>query len=140
MKRRGSAAWRGDLKTGGGEIWTQSGVIKDTKYSFGKRFEDEPGTNPEELIGAAHAACYSMAFSANLGEAGFEADSIRTTATVTLSQEGGGFAITEVHLDVKAQIPGIDDSTFRDIAAKTKTTCPVSQVLKARITMDAVLD
>ena len=140
MKRKGSAAWRGDLKTGGGEIWTQSGVIKDTKYSFGRRFGDDPGTNPEELIGAAHAACYSMAFSANLGEAGYEPDSIRTTATVTLDQDSNGFTITEIHLDVKAQIPGIDDATFRDIAAATKSTCPVSRLVKARITMDAVLE
>lgn len=139
MKQKASAVWQGSLKEGSGVMSTGSGAIVDKPYSFKTRFEGEQGTNPEELIGAAHAGCFSMAFSMILGLAGFTPDKIETTAAITLSQVEGGFAITASHLDVTATIPGIDDATFQELAAKAKAGCPVSKVLNATITMDAKL-
>jgi osmotically inducible protein OsmC len=139
MKRKGSAVWKGGLKDGAGVVSTESGVLSDVPYSFAKRFGDEAGTNPEELIGAAHAGCFSMAFSAQLGEAGVTPEKIETTATVTIENVGGGFTITTVHLDVQATIPNLEDSKFQEIAKKAKEGCPVSKLFKADITMDAKL-
>jgi len=140
MKRSGNAVWVGDLKQGKGKISTQSGALKDAQYGFNTRFEDGPGTNPEELIGAAHAGCFSMALSLQLGDAGLVADSIKTTATVTLDKDDSGFSITAVHLDLTAKIPGIDNEKFQELANKTKLGCPVSKVLNAKITLDAKLE
>ena len=140
MKRNASALWKGGLKDGKGTISTDSGVLKDTQYSFGTRFEDGVGTNPEELIAAAHAGCFSMALSAQLGEAGMTADSIATTASVTLDKVEGGFAVTKVHLDVSVQIPGADPAAFEQAAKNAKEGCPISKLLKAEITMDARLN
>ena len=140
MQRSANAVWTGNLKEGKGKISTQSGVLKDAQYGFNTRFEDGPGTNPEELIGAAHAGCFSMALSLQLGEAGFTADSIKTTAIVTLDKDDGGFSITAVQLNLVAKIPGIDDQKFQELADKTKDGCPVSKVLNAKITLDAKLE
>jgi len=140
MKRSGNAVWVGDLKQGKGKISTQSGALKDAQYGFNTRFEDGPGTNPEELIGAAHAGCFSMALSLQLGDAGLVADSIKTTATVTLDKDDSGFSFTAVHLDLTAKIPGIDNEKFQELANKTKLGCPVSKVLNAKITLDAKLE
>ena len=140
MKRSGNAVWVGDLKQGKGKISTQSGALKDAQYGFNTRFEDGPGTNPEELIGAAHAGCFSMALSLQLGDAGLVADSIKTTATVTLDKDDSGFSITAVHLDLTAKIPGIDNEKFQELANKTKLGCPISKVLNAEITLDAKLE
>ena len=118
---------------------TESGVLSGVSYSFAKRFGDEAGTNPEELLGAAHAGCFSMAFSGQLGAAGFEPEKIETTATVTIENVEGGFAITKVHLDVEATIPNLDEGQFQEIAKKAKEGCPVSKLFKADITMDAKL-
>ncbi|OWT80950.1 MULTISPECIES: OsmC family protein [unclassified Achromobacter] len=139
MKKKASAVWKGDLKTGKGQISTESGALKDAPYGFKTRFENAPGTNPEELLGAAHAGCFSMALSNILGESGLTADSIQTEAVVTLDQADGGFAITAVHLTVVAKIPGADAAAFEAAANKAKAGCPVSKVLKATITMDAKL-
>jgi osmotically inducible protein OsmC len=139
MKRSGSAVWQGDLKTGKGRISAQSGVLDDAQYGFNTRFEDGPGTNPEELIGAAHAGCFSMALSNIMGEDGVTPDEIATKATVTLDQQDGGFAITKVHLDVTAKVPGMSEDDFKAAAEKAKAGCPVSKLLKAEITMDARL-
>ena len=139
MKHKASAVWKGSLKEGSGTLSTGSGALAAKPYSFRTRFEGEPGTNPEELIGAAHAGCFSMAFSMILGMAGLTPDSIETEATVTLEKVDDGFAITWSHLDVKASIPGVDDATFQDLAGKAKAGCPVSKVLNAKITMDAKL-
>jgi osmotically inducible protein OsmC len=140
MKRTASAEWKGGLKDGKGTLSTASKVLSDTQYSFKTRFEDGIGTNPEELIAAAHAGCFSMALSAQLGMAGMTAESIRTTAAVTLESVAGGFAITAVHLDVTARIPGADRAAFETAASNAKAGCPVSKVLNARITMDARLE
>jgi lipoyl-dependent peroxiredoxin len=140
IKRKGSAVWKGGLKDGKGTISTPSGVLKDTQYSFGTRFESGAGTNPEELIAGAHAGCFSMALSAILGEAGMKAESISTTATVSLEKKDGGFAITGVHLDVTAKIPGADPNAFGKAADAAKAGCPVSKALNAPITMDAMLE
>lgn len=140
MKRKGSAAWRGNLKEGNGNVSTDSGVLSETQYSFATRFENGEGTNPEELIAAAHAGCFSMALSGQLGEAGLTADEIRTSATVTLEKSGDGFAITAVHLDVTARIPDADEDAFRKAAENAKSGCPVSKVLNAAITMEAHLE
>jgi osmotically inducible protein OsmC len=140
MKRTASAMWNGDLKSGKGSISTDSGVLSNTQYSFSTRFENGVGTNPEELIAAAHAGCFSMALSAQLGEAGLVAQSIRTTATVTLEKSGGGFAITAVHLDLTARIPGADPRAFETAAESAKAGCPVSKVLNAKITLDKKLE
>ncbi|HEY5751971.1 MAG TPA: OsmC family protein [Chthoniobacterales bacterium] len=139
MKQKASAVWQGSLKEGSGTLTTGSGALVAKPYSFKTRFEGEQGTNPEELIGAAHAGCFSMAFSMILGMAGFTPDKIETSATITLEPKDGGFAITASHLDVTATIPGIDDATFQDLAGKAKAGCPVSKVLNAAITMDAKL-
>lgn len=139
MKKTASAAWSGDLKTGRGTISTQSGALKSQPYGFNTRFGDTPGTNPEELLGAAHAGCFTMALSNILGEAGLTADSIDTKAEVTLDKADGGFAITAIHLTVVASIPGASAAAFEDAAAKAKAGCPVSKVLNAKISMDASL-
>ncbi len=139
MKHKASAVWQGSLKEGSGTLSTGSGALSAKPYSFKTRFEGEQGTNPEELIGAAHAGCFSMAFSMILGLAGFTPDKIETTATITLEPKDGGFAITASHLDVTASVPGIDDSGFQELAAKAKAGCPVSKVLNANITMEARL-
>ena len=140
MKRNGSAVWKGDLKSGQGMVSTESGVLSDTQYSFKTRFEEGKGTNPEELIAAAHAGCFSMALSSELGKLGVTAESIRTTATVSLEKTDAGFTITSVHLDLKAKIPGADKETFEKAANNAKKGCPVSRVLNAEITLDAVLE
>jgi osmotically inducible protein OsmC len=139
MKRKATAAWQGSLKEGQGSISTESGVLSETQYTFATRFEQGKGTNPEELIAAAHAGCFSMAFSLLLGEAGFTPERIDTTATVTIQWSDKGFAITTVHLDVHASVPGIDQKTFEKAADDAKTGCPVSKVLNAEITLDATL-
>ena len=139
MKRTASAHWAGGLKDGKGSITTQSGVLKDTQYSFSTRFENGIGTNPEELIAAAHAGCFSMALSAQLGEAGMTPESIDTTAALTLEKTDAGFTITAIHLDVKVKIPGADQQKFEQAAQKAKQGCPVSRVLNASITMTATL-
>ncbi len=140
MKRKGSAVWKGEIKNGKGVISTESGVLKETQYSFGSRFEEGIGTNPEELIGAAHAGCFSMALAGQLGSAGMTAESIRTTAAVTLEKTGEGFTISAVHLDVSAKVPGADRKAFETAAANAKNGCPVSRVLNATITMEARLE
>jgi osmotically inducible protein OsmC len=139
MKRKASAVWNGGLKDGKGAISTDSGVLSNTQYSFSTRFEEGKGTNPEELIAAAHAGCFSMALSGQLGNAGLTAESINTTATVTLDKTDAGFTITAVHLDVTARIPGADNEAFQTAANNAKAGCPVSRLLKAEITMDAKL-
>lgn len=140
MKRKASAVWTGGIKDGNGRLTSDSGVLSDTRYSFSTRFESEAGTNPEELIAAAHAGCFAMALSGQLGEAGLTADRIDATASVTLEKSDGGFAISKVHLDVSAAIPGADESAFRQAANNAKEGCPVSKVLNAAITMDARLE
>lgn len=140
MLRKASAVWNGGIKDGSGRISTDSGVLKDTQYSFSTRFEDGIGTNPEELIAAAHAGCFSMALSGQLGNAGMTAESINTTAEVRLEKLESGFAITKVHLTVRAQIPGADNDAFMTAANNAKAGCPVSKVLNAEITMDAALE
>ncbi|KCB51572.1 OsmC family protein [Bordetella hinzii] len=139
MKKTASAVWQGDLKNGKGSISTQSGALKNQPYGFKTRFEGEPGTNPEELIGAAHAGCFSMALSNVLAEAGLTADRIDTKAEVTLDKTDDGFAITAIHLTVVAAIPNASDAAFQEAAAKAKAGCPVSKVLNAKITMQASL-
>ena len=140
MKRNASAEWKGSLKEGKGTISTESGVLENTQYSFSTRFEDGKGTNPEELIGAAHAGCFSMALSAQLGVAGITPQSIRTTAAVTLEKVGEGFSVTTVHLDVVATIPGADRAAFEKAANEAKAGCPISKLLNAKISMDARLE
>lgn len=140
MKRKASAVWRGDLKNGKGNISTDSGVLKETQYSFCTRFESGAGTNPEELIAAAHAGCFSMAFSAELGKIGITPESIRTTATVTLDKTESGFAVTESHLDVTAKVPGGDQKRLLEVANAAKAGCPISRLLNAKITMDAKME
>ena len=140
MKRNASAVWQGGLKDGKGSISTDSGVLDDTQYSFSTRFEDGKGTNPEELIAAAHAGCFSMALSGQLGNAGMTAERIHTTASVTLEKTDAGFTITKVHLDVTAKIPGATDEAFQIAAGNAKAGCPISRLLKAEITMDAKLE
>ena len=140
MKRTGSAVWKGDLQSGKGTVSTESGVLDAQPYGFKTRFEDAKGTNPEELIGAAHASCFSMALSMVLGQSDLTADEIATSAAVTLDKEGEGFAITKVHLTVKAKVPGADDAAFQKAATGAKENCPVSKLLTAEITMDATLE
>jgi osmotically inducible protein OsmC len=139
MKRKARARWQGDLQKGKGTISTDSGVLSETQYSFATRFENGKGTNPEELIAAAHAGCYSMALSMILGKAGLTPECIETSAAVSLDKVDGGFAITAVHLVVKANVPGADDAAFADSANAAKEGCPVSKLLKADITLDATL-
>ncbi len=140
MIRNASAEWNGGLKDGQGQISTDSGVLKDTQYSFSTRFEDGIGTNPEELIAAAHAGCFSMALSGQLGKAEMTAESIKTKASVKLEKVGEGFAVTSVHLEVRARIPGADNDAFMTAANNAKTGCPISKLLNAEITMDAQLE
>ena len=140
MKRKGSAVWQGGLKDGKGTVSTDSGVLSNTQYSFSTRFEDGKGTNPEELIAAAHAGCFSMALSGQLGNAGMTAESINTTATVTMEKTDAGFTVTEVHLDVTAKIPGASEEAFNIAANNAKTGCPISRLLNAKITMNAKLE
>jgi osmotically inducible protein OsmC len=135
----GSAVWSGGLKDGKGAISTKSGALKDYPYGFASRFEGKPGTNPEELIGAAHAGCFTMALSLILGEAKLTAEKMETQADVTLEKQGDGFAITSVHLTLKAKIPGVEDAKFQELAAKAKAGCPVSKLLNTKITLDATL-
>ena len=139
MTTFGTALWRGGLKDGKGAISTRSGALKDYPYGFAARFEGQPGTNPEELIGAAHAGCFTMALSLILGEAGLTADEMNTRADVTLEKQGDGFAITKVHLTLKAKISGCDAAKFAELAGKAKAGCPVSKLLKADISLDASL-
>jgi lipoyl-dependent peroxiredoxin len=140
MKRKASALWSGNLKDGKGAISTESGVLSDTQYSFTSRFAEGRGTNPEELIAAAHAGCFSMALSNELGKAGMAPEAIKTSATVTLESSAAGFTITAVHLDVTARVPGASQQAFEAAAASAKSGCPVSKVLKAEITMNATLE
>lgn len=140
IHKHGSAHWSGDIKRGKGTVSTESGVLNQQPYGFNTRFEGEKGTSPEELIGAAHAACFSMALSLMLGEAGYTADSIDTTADVSLDKTDGGFAITKVALQSKVTVPGIAPQQFDGIIQKAKAGCPVSQLLKAEITLDYKLN
>ena len=140
MQRTAIAHWSGGLKDGKGAITSASGVLNNTPYSFSTRFEGQPGTNPEELIAAAHAGCFTMALSGQLGNGGMTAEAIDTTATVTLEKHESGFAITTVHLQVKAKIPGADKAKFDQAAKNAKEGCPVSKLLNAKITMDAQLE
>ena len=140
MERKASATWRGGLKDGKGIVSSASGVLSNTPYSFHTRFENQPGTNPEELIAAAHAGCFSMALSAQLGNAGLTPERIDTNANLTMEKLDSGFAITKVHLTVRAKVPGADAEKFRTAAESAKAGCPVSKVLNAQITMDAKLE
>ncbi|MEO8135535.1 MAG: OsmC family protein [Betaproteobacteria bacterium] len=140
MIKKAWAVWKGGIKDGGGTISTETGVLKEVPYGFKARFENGPGTNPEELIGAAHAGCFSMALSAQLGLAGLTAESIRTSAAVTLDKVGDGFEVTKVHLDLVAKIPGATQAAFETAANNAKKGCPISKLLKAEITMDAKLE
>ncbi|WP_428377517.1 OsmC family protein [Lichenicoccus sp.] len=140
MKTNGSAVWQGGLKDGKGAITTHSGALKEYPYGFAARFEGKPGTNPEELIGAAHAGCFTMALSMILGGAGLTAEHMQTTADVTLDQVPDGFSITKVHLTLKAKVPGATQEKFAELTAMAKAGCPVSKLLKAEITLDASLE
>lgn len=140
MKRTASAIWSGDLKSGHGALATHSGVLKETPYGFASRFENSPGTNPEELIAAAHAGCFTMALSASLGRAGFTSKRLATQATLSLEQVGGNWTITSVHLQNEAWVPGIDNTKFQQIAADAKANCPVSRLLRAEISLTAKLE
>ena len=139
MKRTGSAVWQGGIRDGKGTVSTESGVLDGAQYSFSTRFEDGKGTNPEELLAAAHAGCFSMALSKQLNDAGFTADSINTTAAVRLEKTDAGFQITKVHLDVTARVPGADQAAFETAAGNAKAGCPVSRLFNAEITLDARL-
>jgi lipoyl-dependent peroxiredoxin len=139
MKRKASAEWNGGLKDGKGTVSTESGVLSATAYSFTTRFEDQPGTNPEELIAAAHAGCFSMALSGQLGNRGMTAESIKTTATLTMDKIEAGWTVTAIHLDVSAKIPGADQAKFDEAANAAKTGCPISRLLNTNITMSARL-
>jgi len=139
MKRSASAVWQGSLKNGKGTISTESGVLSKTPYSFSTRFEQERGTNPEELIAAAHAGCFSMALSAELGKAGLTPESIQTTANLTMELVEAGWTVTTIHLDVNVRIPGGDQAKFDAAASAAKAGCPISRLLNAKITMDAKL-
>ncbi len=140
MKRKASALWQGDLKGGKGSVSTASGVLSQTQYSFSTRFEDGIGTNPEELIAAAHAGCFSMALSGQLGNAGLVAERIATEATLTMEKLDAGWAVTAIHLEVTAKIPGADSSAFQTAADNAKAGCPISRLLNATITMAAKLE
>lgn len=139
MKRTGSAVWTGNLKEGKGSVSTAGGALRETPYGFSSRFENGAGTNPEELIAAAHAGCFTMATSAGLGRAGFTPDRLATEATVTLEQVQGNWTITTIHLKMDARVPGISKEKFAEIAGDAKANCPVSRVLKADITLEANL-
>ncbi len=139
INRTGSAAWKGGIKDGKGSITTQSGALKAYPYGFSSRFEGTPGSNPEELLGAAHAACFTMSLSLILGEAKLTADQMDTTAQVTLESVEGGFEISAVHLTLRAKVPGANQAQFAELVAKAKSGCPVSKVLNAEISLDAQL-
>jgi lipoyl-dependent peroxiredoxin len=140
MKRTASAVWEGDLKSGKGALSSESGVLRETRYSFSTRFENEKGTNPEELIAAAHAGCFAMALSAALAKAGHSPQRLAVRATVSLEQVSGGWGITASHLELSAKVAGIDDAMFQRIAAEAKAGCPVSKALNASITLTAKLE
>jgi osmotically inducible protein OsmC len=140
MKRRASVQWQGDLKGGKGTVSTESGVLQDTQYSFGTRFADGKGTNPEELAAAAHAGCFTMALSAELGKASLVAAALRTSCTVTLDQVDGAWSITESHLEVTAKVPGASEEAFRKAAESAEKNCPISRLYRTRITLDAKLE
>lgn len=140
MVKKAWAVWKGGIRDGSGAISTETGVLRDAAYGFKSRFESGPGTNPEELIAAAHAGCFSMALSLMLGQAGLTAEKIETHAAVTLEKAGEGFEITASHLDVAARVPGASAAQFAELAGKAKAGCPVSKLMKARITMNAVLE
>ena len=139
MKRSASAVWQGGLKDGKGTVSGPSGALNNTPYSFSTRFEDQPGTNPEELVAAAHAGCFSMALSGQLGGAGMTAEAIQTKATLTMEKLDAGWTVTSIHLDVSAKIPGADKAKFEQAAANAKSGCPISRLLNTKITMDAKL-
>ena len=139
MQRKASAFWRGGLKDGNGTVSTDSGILKETSYSFGSRFENQPGTNPEELIAAAHAGCYSMALANILGSMGLKPENIDTKATLTLEKQDAGFTITGIHLDVTARVPGAERTKFQEAANKAKEGCVVSRALNTKITVNATL-
>ena len=139
MTTFGTAKWQGGLKDGKGWLTTKSGALSEQPYGFASRFEGKPGTNPEELIGAAHAGCFTMALSKILGDAGFTADEMNTRSEITLEKQGDGFAITKAHLILRAKIPGIDAAKFKELAGMAEKGCPVSKLLKAEITLDAEL-
>jgi osmotically inducible protein OsmC len=139
LTRRATAVWRGGIRDGKGQVSSDSGVLTATPYSYKTRFEGERGTNPEELIAAAHAGCFAMALSAQLGSAGLTAESIEATAAVTLEKQGEGFAVTASHLEVTARIPGADPAAFQKAAEAAKAGCPISKLLNTRITMNARL-
>ncbi len=140
MKRKASAVWHGDLKQGKGAISTESGVLSQTQYSFSTRFENGVGTNPEELVAAAHAGCFSMALSAELGKGGITPESIRTDALLTMDRLETGWTVTEIHLEVSAKIPGADRAAFEQAANAAKAGCPISRLLNAKITMNVQLE
>lgn len=140
IHKKGQAHWEGDIKSGKGTVSTESGVLNQQPYGFNTRFEGAAGTNPEELIGAAHAACFSMALSLMLGEEGYKAESIDTTADVSLDKKDGGFAITKIALSSSVKVPGVDSEAFDKIIQKAKAGCPVSQLMKAEITLDYKLN
>jgi osmotically inducible protein OsmC len=140
LKRKASAVWNGGLKDGKGRISTDSGVLRDTQYSFSTRFENGIGTNPEELIAAAHAGCFTMALSGQLTNAGHAPESLETTATVKMEKTDAGFTVTNVHLEVRARVPGIDQQGFDTAAANAKAGCPISRLLNTEITMEARLE
>jgi osmotically inducible protein OsmC len=140
IKRHAGAVWQGSGKDGKGTLSTQSATLKDTPYSFNTRFGDGKGTNPEELIAAAHAGCFSMATAFQLSGAGHPPESLHTDATLTMEQDGAGWKISAVHLELRAKVPGIDAARFQEIAAAAKAGCPVSKVLNAEITLDAKLE
>ena len=138
-KKHGSAHWEGSLKEGKGTVSMESGAVTDQPYGFNTRFEDKPGTNPEEMVAAAHAACFSMALSMVLGQSDLTPDAIDTKATVTLDKVGEGFEVTKSHLDVRISVPGADEAAVMEAAEKAKANCPISKLLTAEITMDATV-
>jgi len=140
MERTADAVWRGTGREGSGVLTTQSGALREVPYSFGMRFGDDKGTNPEELIGAAHAGCYAMALAVALGEAGRTPDELRTHAAVTLERTAAGFTVTKIHLTLRGRVPGIAAEEFRAMADEAKANCPISRLLKAQITLDAALE
>lgn len=140
LRRKASAVWNGSLKEGKGKISSDSGVLRDTQYSFNTRFEDGAGTNPEELIAAAHAGCFSMALAFQLSGAGFTPEELRTDAKITMEKEGAGWTIKSSRLELRARVPGLDEAKFQELAAAAKAGCPVSRLLNAEITLDAKLE
>lgn len=140
MERKANAVWKGGLKDGEGTLSTHSGVLHETNYSFGTRFEDAPGTNPEELVGAAHSGCFAMALAGILAEQNMKPERLEVAATVTLEKTDEGFSVTKSHLELKGRVQGADENSFREAAEKAEKTCPISRVLNAEITMNATLE